>query len=169
MINRSEKLSNIALEYPAGFGMVLAFLAGECLKSFDGLMGTFVIPTGIGVSNESFVEERVEDTIEGVVQESVAHGRFVDISRFRVGDCEGVVTGVTVGFRGKLSVEHENIVHQTAFEFLYIFSVSFSDDEFFPGFKQIFNRNTIRIAMSQSPTPNIPLSYPPPEAFACFA
>ena len=44
---------------------------------------------------------------------------------------------------------------------MYIFSVSFSDDEFFPGFKQIFNRDNIRIAMQPSNSSNTPLSYPP--------
>jgi len=111
MIDRGEKLSNITLEHPTGFGMVLTLLASEFLKVFDGSMRTFFVPTGIRVSDEGFVEEWVEDTIECMVQESIADGGFVNVSRFRVGDCEGVIAGVTVDFCAKLSVEHENIVH----------------------------------------------------------
>ena len=63
------------------------------------------------------VEERVEDAIEGAVEEPVAHARLVDVARFRVAYLE-VLWAVTVRPVGELAVEREDIAHKGSAEFL---------------------------------------------------
>ena len=46
--------------------------------------------------NELGVKVGVEDSVDGVVQESVSDGGFVDVSRFGIGDVESVVWAVGI-------------------------------------------------------------------------
>lgn len=52
----------------------------------------------IRVSNESFVEVWVQNSVDCMVEQSVSNGSLVNIPRLRVRDVEGVVAAVGVGF-----------------------------------------------------------------------
>jgi hypothetical protein len=60
-------------------------------------MGTFVVPAGVGVVDETGIKIRIEDAVDGVVNEAVSHTSFVDVSTFWVGDDEVFVATVGVG------------------------------------------------------------------------
>jgi hypothetical protein len=47
-------------------------------------------------------------------------------------------------------VKRDNIIHQTSFKFLDIFSFPFINDKFLPCFKDVFNGNDIIVTMSKS-------------------
>ena len=61
-------------------------------------MGTLSYLARIGVGDEFAGEIGVQDTMNGVMQEAVSHRGFVDIAGLGVGDIEGVVGAVAVGF-----------------------------------------------------------------------
>ncbi len=68
-------------------------------------MDSFIISAGIGISDKEPVEERIEDAIDGTMDYSVSHSRFMDISWLWVGNIEGFVTRVVIGLERELSME----------------------------------------------------------------
>lgn len=96
LVNGCEEFSNVALEHPAGAGIIFRYLASEGAKAVHRSVRALPYSAGIGVGDEQSVKEWVEDTIEGVVQEPVAHARFVDVTRLRVANFEMLVRAVLI-------------------------------------------------------------------------
>ena len=96
------------------------------------------------------------------MQKSVAHGRFVNVARFRVGDVESVVAAMCVRFVFQVAVEREDVVHEPMLELLHVALIALTAQKFLPCAKQVFHRNDIFIGISA----NTPQSAPPPQEFA---
>src|SRR5258708_4786259 len=75
---------------------------------------------GEGVSDKCTVEEWIELPIDGAVQDTVSDGRFVDATRFGVGDCECLVARVLIGPVGQPLMQREEVRHEVALELLRI-------------------------------------------------
>jgi len=80
MINARKKLSNVALEHPAGSGVVFTYDISELSESIYRLVHPPVLSAGERISNECPVKKRVEDSVKRMMEQSVTHACFVDIS-----------------------------------------------------------------------------------------
>ena len=103
------------------------------------------------------VEEWIELAVEGVVEEAVAYGGFMDVAGFWVVHFEVFVAAVGIGASGEVAVEREDVVHQIALEILHVVASAFPSQEFSPCLKEILDRDDIVIGMSELN----PLKQPP--------
>ncbi len=71
--------------------------------------------------DKAFIEVRVEDSIDSMVQKSVSYRSLVNVSRLRVGDVESMIGTVGVGFILQVLVQRENVVHEVKLKLLDIF------------------------------------------------
>ena len=132
------------------------------MKSIRGFVCPLPYTTGIRVGNELLVEIRIENAIYRMMQQSVTHTGFMNISWLGVGYVEGVVATMNVRFDLEFLVEIKNIVEQPILKFLYVRFLLLSPQEFLPRCKQIFYRNDIVVGIGMSdPSPQMP----PPQEF----
>ena len=54
--------------------------------------------------DEKFVKERVQNSVDGVMEQSIPNARFVDVARFGVGDIECLVWGMDVFFQYQIII-----------------------------------------------------------------
>lgn len=112
-------------------------------------MRSLSFATRIRVSDERAVEERVEFSVERVVQQTITHACFVNAPWLRVGNVECVVRAVRVRTRGKITVQCKHVVHQLVLKLLHILFLSLSPHKFLPRFEQVFDGNDILVCMSE--------------------
>src|SRR3989344_5462186 len=98
------------------------------------------------------------------MQEPVAHRRFVDVARFRIGDVECVIRTVRICFRRKLSMQGKHVVHQRKLEFLHIFLLPLPAYEFLPCFEQVLDGNDILVGMSEADSSPLRATPPPTDS-----
>lgn len=67
-------------------------------------MRSLALTAGVGIKDKLSVENRVQDSMHCVVNESITNGRLMDITRLLIVDLEGVVSAVMVGFVGEVIV-----------------------------------------------------------------
>ncbi len=148
MVDIFEKLPYVAFEHPCRFRMVFGYLSGKRSKSVYCLVHALFLSARVGMGYESVVEKRIQHAIESVVQEPIAHFCFVDVSRFRVGDIEGMVRGVFVGFRREIIVQGDKVSHEIALENLHVFFCFFTDGKLAPCKQEIFERYNRMVRMN---------------------
>jgi hypothetical protein len=51
-----------------------------------GLMSSFIKPTRIGMKNKTLIEYRIENSVNCVVDDSIANASFVNMTDFGVSD-----------------------------------------------------------------------------------
>ncbi len=112
MVDVRKKLSDIALQDPCGSCVIMRHDTSIITKAVDGAMRALAPAAGIRVEDEFLVEIWVENPIDGVMQEPVAYGRFVDISWLWVADLKSPVRTVSVRFVRKVAVESKDVVGQ---------------------------------------------------------
>lgn len=149
VVDGGEEFLRVAFEYPDGPGIIMGHLPEKFLKSIKRLVNPLSVPTGIRIGDEQSIEERVQDTIHGLVDHPVTNARLVDMSRFRVGDMKGLVAGVVIYSRFQISMQDCYIIREPILEYLHVFSVPLATKKFPPCHKQILFRNDIIICMSQ--------------------
>ena len=96
-------------------------------------MRSLADPAGKRIGNERPVEEWIEDPVDGMMEQTVAHARFVNVPAFRVVDDETLVAAVPIRPVYQILVKCDNVVHQTGCECPYVALLSFSYDKLFPG------------------------------------
>ena len=96
MVNIGEKLSDIAFQNPAGSRIVFADNVSKFAESVDRLMRPLVQSAGIRIGDKSSIKKRVKDSVNGVVEQPVPDGGFMDIPRLRVGYIERLISAVAV-------------------------------------------------------------------------
>ena len=138
VINTGKELFDITFENPTGSGVVTAHLVDELSKTIDGFVHSFVVAAGERVGDERFVEKRIENAVDGVVQETVTDSGFVDMATFGVGDVEAVIGGVLVGVVNEVSMKCQDVIHKISVKKLDVWFGSFADDKLFPGEQKVF-------------------------------
>ena len=138
MIDGREELPDIAFQNPYGFRIIRAFFAGERIKTIQSPMRSLVDAAGIRVSDECRIEERIKPSINGMMKQTVPHGRLMDIARFRVANVEGTIRPVPVGTGIKIPMQQEDMIHEAKRKCLDIGLVPLADDEFSPRLQEIF-------------------------------
>lgn len=125
-------------------------------------MRSFFQSAGLGISNECPAKERVQGSIEGVVEQSISHCRLVDTARLGIGDAECLIRRMSIAFGCKISVQQNNVGHEVMSEFLNIFSRPLSIHKLSPCLKEIFKRNDMMVRMSILSSHSTTHSTPPP-------
>lgn len=59
----------------------------------------------IRIGDESLIKIRVENPIDSVVDEAIAHARLVNIARLGVGDAKVMITPMAIGFVLQISMQ----------------------------------------------------------------
>ena len=72
------------------------------------------------------VKMRIQDPMNGVMEQAVAHARFMDVARFGIVYLESFITSVPVCFIRKFAVKREDVVHEMHLEFGDVFPFPFS-------------------------------------------
>src|SRR3989344_5203682 len=165
MVDRGEEFADVAFEYPAGAGVVARDLVGELAETDHCLVCPLTSATRVRIGNECAVEEWIELAVERVVEQPIAHGRFVDVAGLGVADAEVLVSAMLVCARSKVAIECEDVVHQLVLELLHVLLLPLAPYELTPRGKQILHRDDIFIGMSEL---NSPRGTPPPKAFFPF-
>ena len=141
--------------------MVLRNLVGELPEAVHRAVRSLPFATRIRISNKSAVEEWIEDPVDRMVHEPVAHARFVNVAGLRVADLERAVVAVPVCFLFQIATKREYVVHQAMLEFLYVFLLTLPFHKLLSRRKQILDGNDIVVGMSELDA----LRVPPPNRF----
>lgn len=96
MINIGKKLLNVALQYPAGLGVVLTRLIAKGTKTIKGFMRAFIFTARKGVGDKSPVKKGIKQPVNRMMNQPVSDAGFVDVSGFRVANVKSVITAVAV-------------------------------------------------------------------------
>jgi len=72
------------------------------------------------------------------MNDSVFNARFVNMSRFWIGDVKWDIIGVSIGFVFQFQVQTEQIIFQITLKLLNVSFLPFAFSEFFPRQKQVF-------------------------------
>jgi len=146
LIDRSKALSHVAFQDKDGLGVVFGSLPAKGSESVEGLMRAFPYSTGVGISDKGPIKERIEDTIDGVMEEAVSHAGLMNRTGFWVRDTEGMVGTVGIGFVYEVTMKREDIVHQVQFECLHVLFLGLASYELLPGLEEIFGRDDIIVS-----------------------
>ena len=122
MVYRAEEFSNVALEHPDSFGVILAFDISELPESIDRLMSSFVQPAGIGIIYKCLIEKRIKHPIQSMMQEPIPNCCLVDVPRFWIRNVKSLVWRMAIGFSHQVLMESDNIPHQIPLEYLHVFT-----------------------------------------------
>jgi len=91
VIDRGEEFAHVTLQDPSRSCIILRGLAGEVPKAIHGSVRSLIQSARIGIENEFRIEVRIQNAIDGMMQQPVAHARLMDITRFRIRDVEGLI------------------------------------------------------------------------------
>ena len=72
--------------------------------------------------------------MDGVVQQPILYGRFVDFARLWIINAEMRISAVTVRAVHQIQMQIRNLVPEMEHEFLHVFLLSFSSDKLLPSF-----------------------------------
>src|SRR3989344_5308743 len=96
-----------------------------------------------------------------MVQESVTHGRLVDVARLGVADTEVFVAAMAICSLLQIRVKCVDMIYQITLKHEYVVLASFAPSEFLPRGEQVLDRDDIVIGMSELPSRTVspPLIY----------
>ena len=149
MVDRREEFPDVTFEYPDRLRPVTRHFPRKHLESAECAVRPLALAARVRIGNEDAVEERREDPVERAVDDPVAHARLVDVARLRIVHLERLVDSVPVGFRDKLGVEVDEVLHETELECLYVFPRTLAARKFLPRFEEIFERDDIGVLLFQ--------------------
>ena len=138
VIDGREELFNVALEHEAGPRRVSTHTPEHLIQGIDRPVRPLTFATGERMSNERRLEDGIEHGEDGMVQDTILHGRFVDASLLGIADGEGAIRLMPVGSGDQLSVQLKEVLLQIPLEPLHILPSLFPLAEFFPCYEQGF-------------------------------
>lgn len=135
VISAREEFPYVALQNPAGFGVVFASLPAEATEAVQCLMCPLPDPTGKRIGDELTIEVRVQNSVYRMMKQAVADVCLVDVPRLRVGDIERLIAAVPIGTMKKVAVKGKDIIHKADTKFLDIRFSALAAQKFSPRFK----------------------------------
>ena len=145
LVNGSKELPYVAFERPHSPCVIMGSLASKATEAVKSLMDSFIISARVRIGNEQSVKERIENAVNGTMDYSVSHSRFMDISGLGVGDAKCFVAGVAIGFGSEFPMDCKKVICEMKFKLFHVFAFVFPSDKLFPRLKEIFGRNDMMI------------------------
>jgi len=89
------------------------------------------------IKNKYFISHRLNDPVDGMVEEAVHYRSFMDMTAFRIVDEKREVAAMFVGLMFKIFMQRKNMVFKIDLEFSYIAFVAFLLLELRPSVEQV--------------------------------
>jgi len=138
VINRIEKFPHVAFEHKARPRVVPTLLADHALCGQHALVRALAHAAGKRGGNKVLLKERVQNPENSMVQNPVAHLRFVNVANFRAPDIEARIRSVGVATAEQIPVQGEQILLKRKFERLYIGLLALVASKFLPRRNDVF-------------------------------
>ena len=132
MINTRKKLFDVALEHPCGASMVFTDLIDKLAEAIDGLVCPLPNLTRKRIVDEIGYKERIENPVDRMMQETIAHRGFVNVAEFGIVDFEMLIGTVNVGFSFEIIVKIKDVIHEMQAKLLHILLVPLASDKLAP-------------------------------------
>ena len=162
MVNRREEFLDIALEYPKGLCVILAHPICVSSKNVHRAVRSFPETTRVRIIDELSVKKWIQDSIDSMVHESIAHTRLMNIAWLWVAYFEMMVATMTISARNEILVKRRDIFYEIVFKRLHVFLFLLAFQKLLPRVKQIVGRNDIVVRMRHSDSVHLPERTPPP-------
>lgn len=98
-----------------------------------------------------------------MMEESISHAGFMDITRLRVTYLKMLIAAVPILFDNQIGMKHRDIFYEVVFEHLYVFLLLFPAQKLFPGVKQVLGGDDIVVGMNDADSIHPPERTPPPD------
>lgn len=85
-----------------------------------------------------------------MMEESISHAGFMDITRLRVTYLKMLIAAVPILFDNQIGMKHRDIFYEVVFEHLYVFLLLFPAQKLFPGVKQVLGGDDIVVGMNDA-------------------
>ncbi len=141
VINGVEKLSDIEFQNPECPSVVSRQFESETLQSFDCSMNAFVFSRRPRVKNKDFIPFRLNDPVDGMMEQPVANRRLMDMATFRIAEKKRDIAAMLVVSVFQILMQFKNVIFEIYLEFGHIFFVGFLFFEFRPSVEQVLQRN----------------------------
>lgn len=138
MVHGIEELPNVELQRPAVPRSVLAGRSDERLKTPNRRVRAFPDSAGITIEDEGPLDGRLQHPHHGVVNQSVAHGRFMDNARPWIEQMKAVIWSVAIGSVLEFRLQPEHLILQMSLKRLDVTLSALPAAEFPPCGKEIF-------------------------------
>ena len=132
MIDVGEEFSDVAFQNPNRPRMVARNLASLVAEAIYRPMSALDAPTRVRVENKFWIEVRIQNPIDSMMQKPVPYGSLVNVARLRIVDPECFIRPVLIGFVEKLAVQSENIISQMKRKTFDVFATALISKRFAP-------------------------------------
>jgi len=132
MRNRIEELVDVALQNEASASVVPALLPQHSFQCVYCLMRSFALSAGEGMRDKRRLKDGIESGEHGMMDNTIPHGSFVDVSPLWIADPKSIVWTVFVPCGTKFPVQSKDVCFDILVKFLHIQSGTFTFLESFP-------------------------------------
>ena len=140
VVNRIKEFPHVAFEHKARPRIVPTLLADHALRGQHAFVCAFAHAAGKRGGNKVLLKERVQNPENSMVQNPVAHLRFVNVANFRIPDIEASIRSVGVATAEQIPVQNEQILLKRKFERLNIGLLALVASKFLPRRNDVFQR-----------------------------
>ena len=139
MFNGREELMDVALEDEARLRSIATHALEHPIQSIDRFVRPFTFSAGKGMGDERWLKDGIEHREDGMVQDTVLHGRFVYAPLLRIADGEGAVRVMPVRSCNQFAVQLKEILFQFPLKILHILPSLLAFAKPLPCSKEIFH------------------------------
>jgi len=141
VVNSVKKLFDIAFKCVAMSRVVGAFLTEHFRNAVYTLMCSFSYSAREGCWNESRLENPIQDFKNSVMKNTIANGRFVNITKLRIADTEANIVAMSIRFVPKLPMQLKDVLFEVFLKFKHVNFLAFTSLELVPRAKEVFGIN----------------------------
>lgn len=94
-----KELPHVAFQHPDRSRVIAGDAVCEPLEMLERFVIALTSSARIGTAYEALIKKRIQQAVNGVMEETVAYARLVYAARLRVRNAERFVCGMRVGFR----------------------------------------------------------------------
>jgi hypothetical protein len=149
VIDVGEEFSDVAFQNPDRVRVVLRDFESLVAETIYGSVCAFDASTRVRVENKFWIEVRIQDSVNGVMQKPIPDGRFVNVARFWIVDPKRLIRPVLICFVRELLVQAENVVGQMKRKSLDVFTSTLVTKKFTPRSEQIFYGDDIMVDVTR--------------------
>lgn len=135
MVHRIKKFLYVALQRITRLRIIPTNLACHLLKRKHPIVRPFADPARKRCGDKGRLKYRIQNAKNGVMDDSVAHCRFMYMSHLRVTNVKAAIRAVFVLFCTQAAMQRKDIFLQVPFKLQYIFSFTLVPAESLPSDK----------------------------------